>query len=48
MKSTPPPAVVRLFISAESSGLVPDTGVGADKSYSSGVDLRVRRRRTAA
>jgi hypothetical protein len=42
------PAVTRLFTSAESSGPVSDTGTRAHESYSSGVGLRVRRRRTAA
>jgi hypothetical protein len=38
------PAVVHLFISAESSGQASDTGARAHKSYSLGVGLRVRRR----
>jgi hypothetical protein len=48
VRSTPPPAIVCLFTSAESSGPVSNTGARAHKSYSSGVGLRVRRRWTAA
>jgi hypothetical protein len=46
VRSEPPPAVVRLFIQAESSGLASDTGAQAHESYSLGIDLRVRRRQT--
>jgi hypothetical protein len=35
--SEPPPAVVRLFISAENNGPVSDTGARAHESYSLGV-----------
>jgi hypothetical protein len=43
----PPPAAVHLFISTESSGPASNTGAWAHESYSLGVGLRVRRRRTA-
>jgi hypothetical protein len=36
-RSEPPPAVARLFISAENNGPVYDTGAPAHKSYSLGV-----------
>jgi hypothetical protein len=46
VRSVLPPAVVRLFILAESSGPASGTRAWAHESYSSGVGLHVRRRRT--
>jgi hypothetical protein len=44
VRSTPPSVVVRLFISAESSGPASYTGAWAHESYSLGVGLLVQRR----
>jgi hypothetical protein len=44
VRSEPPPAVVRLFIYAESSNPASDSGARAHESNSLGVGLRVRRR----
>jgi hypothetical protein len=44
VRSGPSPAVVRLFISTESSGSASDTGARAHESYSLGIGLRVRGR----
>jgi hypothetical protein len=48
VKSTLPPAVVCLSTSTESTGPVFGMGARAHESCSLGVDLYVRRRRTAA
>jgi hypothetical protein len=48
MRSTPPPPVMRLFTSTESSGPASGTGALANESCSLGVGVRVRKRRTAA
>jgi hypothetical protein len=47
-RSEPPPAVARLFISAENNGPVYDTGAHAHKSYSLDVGSWVQKERTAA
>jgi hypothetical protein len=47
-RSTPPPPVVRLFTSAESSRPTSGTGARAHESYSSGVGFHVQRRGIAA
>jgi hypothetical protein len=47
VRSTPPPAVVRLFTSTKSSALASSTGAQAHESCSLGVGLHVRRRRSA-
>jgi hypothetical protein len=48
MRSEPPPAIVRLFISAENKGPVYDMGAQTHKSYSLGVSSWVQKERTAA
>jgi hypothetical protein len=48
VRSEPPLAVVRPFISAENNGPVSDTGGQAHESYSLGVGSWVRKERTAA